>query len=197
MRRSLAAALLSISAFLAGCGLQTTRPAAPHANGGMQGQVMGGQQPVAGALIQLYAVGQGGDGSTATPLLVKPVLTNVTGGFNITGNYSCGNATLVYLTATGGDPGQGSVNADLALMTALGPCSSLTASTMIQVNELSTVAATSALYPYMSGYKAIGSGSNDAAALANAFTLSAEFVDPTSGSTARCWRAARHGRAIG
>ena len=85
--------------------------------------------------------------------------------------------------ATGGNAGTGLVNNSLAEMTALGPCSSLSASTFISVNELTTVAGVYALMPYMNAYKAVGSGTNDAAALANAFVLAGEYVDPTAGTS--------------
>jgi hypothetical protein len=75
------------------------------------------------------------------------------------------------------------VNPELAMMTALGPCSALTASTFIMVNELTTVAAIGALSPYMTSSTAIGSGSSDAAALANAFTLAGELVNTSTGQS--------------
>lgn len=150
---------------------------------GVTGNVHGGQQPVAGAAIQMYAVGTGGDGTAATPLLAAPVFTDGNGGFELTGRYSCSGASLVYVTATGGDPGIGSPNAELVMMTALGACSALTSSTHIAVNELTTVAAVSALAPFMTSQSAIGSGASDAAALASAFALAAAYVDPTTGTT--------------
>jgi hypothetical protein len=67
------------------------------------------------------------------------------------------------------------------MMTALGPCSALTPSTFIQINEVTTVAAVAALAPFMTGYAAVGSGSSDAAALANAFTLASELANTATG----------------
>lgn len=54
-------------------------------------------------------------------------------------------------------------------------------STTINVNELTTVAAVWPLAPFMSSYSAIGSGSADAAALANGFAQAAIFADTTTG----------------
>jgi hypothetical protein len=124
---------------LVGCASQSgvqpaqTLPVAATKGGG---RVMGGQQPVSGATIQLYAVGTSGDGSMATPLLpvANPVTSDANGNFSFGGQYSCANATEVYLVATGGNPGLQPTaqvpmptNPNLALMAALGPCTSLNA----------------------------------------------------------------------
>ncbi len=71
----------------------------------MSGSVYGGQQPVSGATLQLYAVGVQGDGSAATPLLPQAVLSDTNGQFYMAANYICPTpATPVYITATGGSP---------------------------------------------------------------------------------------------
>jgi hypothetical protein len=184
-KRSIAVLSLSlgIMGFLCGCTSPIARPSGEaESSVATSGHVHGGQQPVAGSTIQLYTVGISGDGSPATPLLTSTVLTNSAGEFTITGLYSCSGATLVYITATGGNPGLASGNnPNLALMTALGPCSGLTSGTFISINELTTVAATQALAPYMSSATNIGSGSNDAPDLAAAFILASQFVNTTSG----------------
>jgi hypothetical protein len=180
---------------LAGCASQSgVEPAAGAPIAALKGggRVMGGQQPVAGATIQLYAVGTAGDGSGATPLLpvTNPVTSDANGNFAFGGDYSCANATEVYLVATGGNPGlqpttqvPSPTNPNLVLMAALGPCTSLGAQTFIQINELTTVAAVVALQPYMTGFAAVGSGTSDAAALAQAFTLANELVGYSTGSS--------------
>ena len=168
----------------AGCSNELWQSTAAGSNAavtGIHGSVHGGQQPVALATIQLYGVGTGGDKSAAMPLLKQAVATDANGNFNITGLYSCTGVTQVYLTATGGIPGGSLVNNNLAMMTALGACSSLSAATTVSVNELTTVAAVSALEPYMASYTAVGSGTSDAGALASAFALAAEYVDPAVG----------------
>jgi hypothetical protein len=121
------ALLSAISAFFTGCTPGTNLTST--ANSGtatiqIAGHVHGGQQPVSGATIKLYTVGTSGDGSASTSLLSQSVTTDANGNFNITNLYSCTNATLVYLVATGGNPGLGSNNANIAMMAALGPCSS-------------------------------------------------------------------------
>ena len=76
--------------------------------GAIQGSVYGGQQPVSGSTIQLYASGTTGDGSSANLLLTSPVLTTASGSFTLTGLFACPSASsLVYLVATGGNPGLG------------------------------------------------------------------------------------------
>ncbi len=182
MRR--ASLFLSTTLMLLGAGCsRETWQAAPTAGAAavMQGSVHGGQQPVAGATIQLYGVGTTGDKSAATPLLTAPVLTDANGNFSITKLYSCTGVTQVYITGTGGIPGGTVPNPNLAMMTALGACSSLSAATQITIDEVTTVAATSALEPYMASYSAVGSGTGDASALASAFGLAAEYVSTVNG----------------
>jgi len=148
-----------------------------------KGVVHGGQQPVSGATIQIYTVGTTGIASASTPLITgTTVLSDSSGGFTIpAGAYSCTSATEVYMTATGGDAGSGN-NAALSLMTALGPCGALTASTFISVNELTTVAAVYALSPFMSSYTNIGAGSSYATGIVNAFAMANQLVNSASGN---------------
>ena len=153
---------------------------------GRHGLVHGGQQPVTGATIQLYAVGTTGDGSASTPLLSPAPVTDAQGGFNISSTYTCPSpSSLVYIVASGGNPGlaPGTNNAALSLMAALGPCGNLSPSTFILINELTTVATVYALAPYMTSPSAIGSNAGDAAALAAAFTLASQFANTTTGTT--------------
>ena len=79
--------LLSLS--LAGCGIGTQMAApAETAAVKLQGNVMGGQQGVAGSTIGLYAVGTSGYGSAATSLLNTTVTTDKFGSFSITYDYN-------------------------------------------------------------------------------------------------------------
>jgi glucose/arabinose dehydrogenase len=167
---------------LAGCGMNSstsnmsgTMPAPTS----MQGKVVGGQQPVSASTVQLYAVGTTGDGSAATPLTISTT-TDANGNFTIPG-YTCPTSiTPVYITATGGNPGLASVNPAISLMTALGPCGSLSAIPFIQIDERTTVAAINALAPFMSAPNAIGSSAIDLGGLATAFTLASALVDPST-----------------
>ena len=149
------------------------------------------QQPISGATIQLYQVGTGGDGSSATPL-GSPTTTNASGGFTLTGDYTCpGSNPLVYLLATGGNPGLalGTNNTAIDLIAALGSCNSLSSTTAINLNEVTTVAAVAALSPYMTSLTCttaptcIGSGTSDASGLAAAFTLASQYANTATGTS--------------
>ena len=170
-------------------GCQGVQSAAFHdgsESAAISGVVRGGQQPINGATIQLYSVGSGGDGSTATPLITASVTTDSSGSFNITGQYVCPSpASDVYIVATGGNPGLGSgaTNPQIALMAALGPCGNLTPTTSLVINEVTTVAAAYALAPYMQSYGSIGSSPSDAQMMADAFTMAAELANTGAGST--------------
>ncbi len=179
---------LPILLLLTGCALNSKSPqslSTPPTATTFTGRVIGGQQPVSGAAIQLYAVSTTADGAASTPLLTTPVTTNPAGQFTITGLYTCPTPqTLVYIAATGGNPGltPSTNNAALSLITALGPCGSLTPSTNIMVDERTTVAAVTALAPFMTSTSAIGSSSLDAAGISAAFTLANSLVDPSTGA---------------
>ncbi len=169
-----------------GCGMHGgtggTTTGTGYAAAARQGQLNGGEQPVSGASIQLYAAGAAGDGSAATALLTAPVTTDASGGFTLTGHYTCPSSTTpVYLTGTGGDPGLGHSNPALVLMSAIGPCGALSASTFLYVDERTTVAAVNALMPFMSAPDAVGSSAIDAAALNAAFTLANLLANPATG----------------
>ena len=179
--------LAALSLFI-GCSMQQSiSPSSRTAVDGLSGQVHGGQQAVSGAMIQLFTVGTTGDGSASRSLLTTTVSSDANGSFTISPNnvplYNCSGATQVYLVATGGNPGIGSNNANIGLMAALGACSSLSTSTFVQVNELTTVAAVEALAPFMNSAGAIGSGPNDVAALNSAFALAAQYVNLATGSS--------------
>ena len=113
-----------------GCGTKGSVPK-PYTLGPaakIAGTVRGGQQPVSGATIQLYAVNTVVSKGLAAPLIVSPGVTDAQGNFDITGDYVCPTAgALVYLVATGGNPGlPGTVNnAQIAEMALLGTCGSL------------------------------------------------------------------------
>jgi glucuronoarabinoxylan endo-1,4-beta-xylanase len=172
-----------------GCGGVRSSPvtatASTFTGSSLGGQVKGGQQPIWGATIQLYQVGTAGDGSSAAPL-GSSTTTNPSGGFTITGDYTCpGSNPQVYLLATGGNPGlaSGTNNTAINLIAALGSCSSLSPSTFINLNEVTTVAAVAALSPYMTSPTSIGSGTSDAPGLTAAFTLASQYASTATGTS--------------
>ena len=177
------AGLCVLISILSSCGGGLSNPGF---NITLAGMVHGGQQGVSGSTIQLYAAGAG-YGSAATPLLTKTVTSNAAGSFTITGDYSCPTATTqVYIVATGGNPGLalGTNNTALAMMAALGPCGTLTSSTFIFIDEVTTVASVWALAPFMStgGGTKLGTTSTNAQGLANAFATVNNLVDTAQGT---------------
>jgi streptogramin lyase len=176
---------LLASMLLAGCGMNSSLSTATTSSTNplltMQGKVFGGQQPVVGATIQLYTVSTSTVAGASTALITGPTVTSLAGGaFNITGDYSCTSATQVYITATGGNSGSGT-NSSLSLMTALGPCSALTSTTFININELTTVAAVYSLAPYMTDYLHVGSTSTGTNGLTNAMKTANLLVNVANG----------------
>lgn len=146
------------------------------------GVVKGGVVPVSGATIQLYAVGSS-DAGSATPLIASPLLSDSSGEFDLAGAYICPSAdALVYVVATGGDPGTGQANPQLNLMTVLGKCGDITATTNITINEVTTVAAVWSLAPFMHAADAVGASVNNDAALAASFSMATTLVNPATGT---------------
>ena len=181
--------LLLATVFIVGCGGVGSSPVTTTAStltgSSLSGRVMGGQQPIWGATVQLYQVGTAGDGSGAAPL-GSSTTTNPSGGFTITGNYTCpGSNPEVYLLSTGGNPGlaSGTNNTAIDLIAALGSCGSLNSNTFINLNEVTTVAAVAALLPYMTSPTGIGSGTSDATALTAAFTLASQYASTATGTS--------------
>lgn len=142
--------------------------------------------PVSGAIVQLYAVGTGGNGSQATSLLSNPVSTDSDGQFDIVGDYACASPNQqVYIVALGGNPGLSSSvdNQALVMVSAVGNCSNLAANT-VEVNELTTVAAAYALAPFMTSYDHVGASATNTAGIANAFLNAQLLVSTVTGTAA-------------
>lgn len=113
------------------------------------------------------------------------VTTGPDGSFSITGDYTCQPGDLVYLLATGGNPGlaAGTNNTKLALETALGPCSALTSDTVVQINEVTTVAAAYALNEFQFDGRNLASTSSTQGrlGLTNAFAMANVLVNTATG----------------
>ena len=129
----------------------------------------GPQALIGGSTVTFYAAGTSGYGQGASVLATTT--SNANGGFNIS-SYTCpAFFRQTYLTATGGNAGSGS-NPAIAMMALSGPCASLTASSFVTINELSTVAAQWALAQFIDASgKTIGSSATNATGLANAVNL--------------------------
>jgi len=195
---------LASAALLAGCSsgmnIPMTRVVTPAVQTPvkLRGNVHGGQQPVSGATIQLYAVGTSGNGSASLPLLSPAATTDGNGNFNITGQYECPQqGSLTYIVATEGNPGlqAGTNNAAISLMAAIGPCNTANPDTngdggfyytldpnlSIFMDEVTTVAAAYALAPFALSYSAIGSSSPTA--IATAFSNATMLADIGAGTS--------------
>lgn len=175
--------LATLALLLIGCGTSLKQASiTPSPQAKKQGLVHGGQQPVTGATVQLYAVGTTGDGSAATQLL--STTTDADGDFSLSGLTCPSPTTPVYYLATGGNPGlsAGTNNPNLALMAAVGPCGNLTTLSFTVINELTTVAAVYALAPFIASPTSIGSSPANSSNLAADFTLASQYVNINTGS---------------
>ena len=192
--------LFFLSTLLTGCGLQTTSPPDSATGTALSGRVHGGQQPVVGAHVYLFAAGTSGYGATSTSLLTSGtagsdslgqyVTTDSSGAFTITGDYTCISATQLYVLATQGNPGlpSNAINPNLALMTAVGQCpaaGNLQATVpFIFVNEVTTVASAYALSGFMTDLSHVSSSGTPLAqaGLAQAFGTVNNLVDLSTGA---------------
>jgi hypothetical protein len=120
----------------------------------ISGVSMGGQAPISGAVIAIYAMGTTGYGSTST--LEATTTTTGNGSFSFpAGSYTCPQAdTPLYLLSSGGDTGSG-VNSNAVNAVSLGPCSGASNESVV-VNEVTTAAMAVAMAYYFneinSGY---------------------------------------------
>ncbi len=159
----------------------------------LHGTVLAGVQPVVGASVALYAAGTTGYGSLAAQVYAPggtaTTLTDSSGGFVVPGGYNCPSpGSQMYLVATGGGVDAKAPNPNLALMTALGSCSSLSSTTVV-LNEITTVASAFATAPFASNepltgnssYLYLGTSSTNSTGLANAFATVNNLVDVTTG----------------
>jgi streptogramin lyase len=193
VRRYWAVWLLAAVLPLAGCGGSSstttgggggTNPPPPSGTA-LQGSVHAGQMAVSGASVQMYAAGSSGYGSAATSVLSSAGTTDASGNFTV--YFTCTAASqLVYVVATGGNPGlaSGTNNTSLALMAALGPCGNLTSSSTVSVNEITTVASVWPLAQFMSAGAGanLGTSSGNGQGLTNAFSKVNNLVNVASGA---------------
>jgi streptogramin lyase len=101
----------------------------------LHGAVHGGQAPIVGAAVTLYAASQQPLSPAAA---VASAMSDGNGNFTFS-SFTCPSpGAQMYVTSTGGNPG-GGVNSAIHLMAILGQCQSLHRS--VTVNELTTVAA--------------------------------------------------------
>jgi streptogramin lyase len=170
---------LVVSALLAACDVGD--PGQPPS---ISGTVLGGQAPIVGATVQLKAAGQ----PPYSARVLASTTTDANGNFDL-GTGTCSPSDLLYLTATGGNPGAGA-NSAISLMTLVGPCAK--AGRAYTINELTTVAAAYSANRFIGpagcvdcagGAPAdVGNISGSAPGLPNAFGTAPRLVDPGLGT---------------
>jgi hypothetical protein len=163
LRFHCAVLVLSSSVVLSGCVASSYVSNNTVQTGGrqgtaFQGRVHGGQQPIVGASVYLYAANTTGNagpgiaasiGNASISLLNSGtkdgggnyyVTTDSGGNFSITGDYVCPSAiSQVYIYSVGGNPGAG-INPAAGLLAGLGSCGALSSTAFVMVNEVSTIA---------------------------------------------------------
>lgn len=192
--------LLPASILLSGCALKTTAPSNSAPGVQLSGRVHGGQQPVVGAHIYLFAAGTTGYGAKSTSLLTSGtvgsdslgqyVTSDSNGAFTITGDYTCVSGTQLYVLATQGNPGlpDNQTNPNLALMTAVGQCpaaGNIQATVpFIFINEVTTVASVYALSGFMTDLAHVSSSGTPLAqaGVAQAFAAVRNLADISTGA---------------
>jgi streptogramin lyase len=200
---SLTAALL-FSILLTGCGITPSQLTDHNLAVGqmVQGRVHGGQQPVAGAHIYLFAAGTAGYGTSSISLLDPTQsgtasdingaydTTDANGSFALTA-YTCTPGQQVYLLATGGNPGlaAGTNNPALAMMSILGACPTgqsnfNIAVPFVYVSEVTTIASVYALSGFMADATHVSSSNTTAAlqGIANAFLAFNNLANGSDGT---------------
>jgi streptogramin lyase len=204
--RSNVLAALSLSFALTGCAFGPSASPSPEAGVPIAGLVHGGQQPISGAHIYLFAAnttGYGGSGLAAstsnasTSLLVSGdgtdslgtyVLSGSSGAFNITSSeYACAPGQQVYAYSLGGNPGAGA-NSSAGLLAILGGCPAagnfIGSDPFLAINEVTTVAAAYAFAGFATDATHVSSSGTALAqtGIANAFANAANLVTLATGS---------------
>ena len=189
----------TLACILTGCGIgmldTTESPASP---GVFTGAVHGGESPLIYSKVSFYetaatgvatynsATVSGGVYVPATPLTpLGSTYTDANGNFSFGTALACTTSTdLVYAVASGGNSGAypGSLNPQILLMAAVSPCTTLGSSTVIVINELTTVAAAYALSGFTSitGSYTTGTGTPITGATATGNGTTATFVVPNT-----------------
>jgi hypothetical protein len=188
-------ALLTAMIALTGCGMGPRLIPSAQPGAAIQGNIHGGQQPVAGAHVYLFAAGTSGYGAASTSLLTSGdgsdslgtyVLSDARGDFNLSGNYTCSPNQQVYALARGGDSG-GGTNSAIGLMAILGSCpqaGNFSSIPFVEVNEVSTIAAAYSFAGYATDSVHVSSNGSPQAltGIANAFASASNLVDLGSGT---------------
>ena len=148
----LIALLASSAVFTAGCANMATTAVGSSSDAvALGGTIHGGNNPVSGATVQLWFAGQTGPAVLAATTTSS---NNGAGSFSFAaGSYTCpvqSNSPYVYVTAYGGNT-QGSgthSNGAAVFLAPYGICTTLSASSFVDMTEATTVATMAALQQY-------------------------------------------------
>jgi hypothetical protein len=171
-------------------------PAPPAASD--SGSVHHGNARIVGAHVYLFAANMTGYGNASISLLSPTstsasdsigayVTTAADGSFSMKGDYTCVPNTQVYMYALGGNAGSGENDAS-GLLAVLGTCPSTgnfgSATSVVWVNEVSTVAAAYAMAGFATDATHVSSSGTLAAqrGITNAFANAANLSDISSGA---------------
>ena len=157
----------------------------------------GGQQPIVGAHVYLFAFKTTGPGSAPISLLHGSgvttdssgngyVTTDTNGDFDVAGLYASycpASTSSIYFQLVDGNPGSGT-NTAVNLVTAIPvTCSALSSAPAIMINELTTVAAAWELKPYATvATNSFATSVGNVQELANAISIANNLVSAYSGS---------------
>ena len=157
----------------------------PVAGLSFTGKVLASSQPVSGAIVQLYAAGNAGNGSPPESLLTNALATASDGSFTVPSGYLCPSAqTPVYLISKSGQPGSASApDSALWLMAALGPCGSFASGSPFVINEVTTAASVWALASFMSSGGKVGASCTNTTGLDNAFLTASRLANFSTGAS--------------
>ena len=163
----------------------TSNPTPPVTYTGVafSASVLAGTTPVSGATVTLYAAGNTGNGKGAT--LLETATTGSAGTVTMPATYNCpASSSLLYLVSSGGTVAPATAaSSGLSLMTLVGACSTVTNSTSVTLNEVTTVADVYALAPFLALGGQLGSSATNFTGFANALATAAALADPVKGAT--------------
>ena len=165
---------------LTGCGAATSF-SNPSTAVGFKGKVYGGQQPVVGATVTVWAAGINGYGSLGGALSSTTSQDDGSFDFSTAPAYTCAPGEQVYITASGGTAVVGGpANPNIMLVTGLGDCAAAQTAT-VEINEVTTAVTAFALAQFFT--PTLGTSSTDAFGTASAdltaFINSNQFTIPT------------------
>jgi hypothetical protein len=169
--------------FTFGTGTLTIVPAT-NPGVGFTGRAMVGAQPIALAVVQLFAAGVTGNGSPGT-VLMDFLPTDSSGVFSVPAGYSCpATNSQLYIIVHGGQVvGSGPTNPAITLVAPIGACGQLTSGSQFVINEVTTAATAYGLAQFLSPGGFIGATATNAQGLANAVATVASLVNLTTGTS--------------